>query len=170
MESLSNPALSTSPPNLTRMRVGCRKVCSELAMMPIPKYTATEIRTVATGKELLVQDTESFIEVSGAVKQAKSRLMVIYLGGSSYQPMTVANVGATQEELPSSANRAHKQLLGLLSNGYGKLLVTLEVIYTGISKKVSHIKVKRHGQRHSKRQPQRHTQRRRRRPHKWHEK
>jgi hypothetical protein len=94
------------------------------------------------------------------LEQTRSKLTAFHLGGSSYQPMTIANVGVTREELPSSANRPHKQLFGLLSNGCGKLLVTLDLIYTGIFKKVSH----------AKQQPQRHTQRRRRRPHKWHEK
>jgi hypothetical protein len=50
--------------------------------------------------------------------------------------MTKANVGVTREELPSSANGPHKQLFGLLSNGCGKLLVALDLIYTRILKKV----------------------------------
>jgi hypothetical protein len=167
-ENLSSPNLPTSPPNPARTRVACRKACNVLAMMPIPKHTPTEIRTVATGKEIPVQDTEYFTEVSSPLEQTQSKLTAFYLGGSGYQPMTIASVGLTREELPSSANGPHKQLFGLLSNGCGRLLVTLDMIYTGIFKKVSHNK--RQGQRNSKRQPQRHTQRRRRRPHKWHEK
>jgi hypothetical protein len=40
-------------------------------MMPIHKNTATEIRTVATGKELLVQDTGYFTEVKTALEQTR---------------------------------------------------------------------------------------------------
>jgi LysM repeat protein len=35
-------------------------------MMPIPKHTATETRTVATGKEIRVRDTEYFTAVSSS--------------------------------------------------------------------------------------------------------
>ena len=150
------------------MRVACRKACNVLAMTPIPKHIPIEITTAATGKEIPVQDTEYFTEVSSPLEQTQSKLTAFYLEVSGYQPVTTASADLTREELPSSASEPHKQLFGLLSNGCGKLLVTLDLIYTGIFKKVSHNK--RQGQRHSKRQPQRHTQRRRRRPHKWHEK
>ena len=97
-----------------------------------------------------------------------------HLGGSDYQPKTrprvyfASSLDYIQEELPSSANRPHKQLFGLLSDGYGKVLVTLSLIYTGMLKKVSYKKQK--AQRQNKPHPKQHTPRRRRRPHKWHEK
>jgi hypothetical protein len=97
-----------------------------------------------------------------------------YLGESHPQPRARAKVefgfnsDSSEEELSSPANGPHKQLFGLLSNGYGKLLLTLNLVYTGILKKVSDKKGQ--AQRSSKRHPHRHTQRRRRRPHKWNEK
>jgi hypothetical protein len=97
-----------------------------------------------------------------------------YLGHSNNQPKSRAKVDfgfssdSSEEELSSPANGPHKQLFSLLSNGYGKLLVTLSLVYTGILKKV--MDKKQQTQRSSKRHPQRHTQRRRRRPHKWNEK
>ena len=97
-----------------------------------------------------------------------------YLGASDYQPKARAKVDfgfnsdSSEEELSSPANGPHKQLFGLLSNGYGKLLLTLNLVYTGLLKKVTD--KKQQAQRPSKRHPQRHTQRRRRRPHKWNEK
>jgi hypothetical protein len=97
-----------------------------------------------------------------------------YLGHSNNQPKARAKVDfgsssdSSEEESPSPANGPHKQLFGLLSNGYGKLLLTLSLFYTGILQKVTD--KKQQAQRPSKRYPHRHTQRRRRRPHKWNEK
>jgi hypothetical protein len=70
---VSHPNLRTSPPNPTRTRVACRKACNVLAMMPIHKNTATEIRTVATGKELPVQDTGYFTEVKKPLSSRRDR-------------------------------------------------------------------------------------------------
>ncbi len=50
----------------TRTRVACLKACNVLAMMPLLKYTATEVRTVAIGKDFLERDTGYFTRVSCA--------------------------------------------------------------------------------------------------------
>jgi hypothetical protein len=48
------------------MRLACQKACNVLATMPTPKHTPTEIRMVATGKEIQVCDTGYFTEVSSS--------------------------------------------------------------------------------------------------------
>jgi hypothetical protein len=66
-----------------------------LAMMPIPKHIATETRTVATGKGIQVQDTECFTNVSSSDSTDVIKINKDYLGGSGYQPMTIASVDLT---------------------------------------------------------------------------
>lgn len=57
------PSSCTWPPNPTRTRVVCQRACNVLAMTPMPKQTPTEIKTVAFGKRLPVEDTDYFSEL-----------------------------------------------------------------------------------------------------------